>query len=242
VNGIVLWLTTYMTDTSEQFVTGVETTLPLEYCNYHGELQFNVPVDKTLRDYFPASQKGIFLDIGAYDPIRISNSYHFERNGWTVHCFEANTNLVETLKQFRANVHNVAVADCEKEEVTFHVVCTEGGGRCHTAAISAIDLDPQYVKTFGNAIQTIEKLSVPQISLQSILPSLLGSTTHIDIVSIDVEGGELKVLKGLDLTKYSVKLFVIENLFGNPTYQSYLAGFGYILDKRIDYNEYYIKV
>jgi hypothetical protein len=65
------------------------------------------------------------------------------------------------------------------------------------------------------------------------------NTFDIDIISIDVEGGELKVLKGLDLNKYKIKVFVIENVFNDPSISDYLKQYNYILDKRIDYNEYY---
>ena len=62
------------------------------YNNFHGEYQQSKYVDQTLREYFPDfNYKGIFLDIGAYEPINISNSYHFEKNNWDVYCFEANT-------------------------------------------------------------------------------------------------------------------------------------------------------
>jgi hypothetical protein len=58
-------------------------------------------------------------------------------------------------------------------------------------------------------------------------------------MSIDVEGGELKVLQGIDLNKYKIKILVIENVFKDIKIYNYLKQFGYILDKKIDYNEYY---
>jgi hypothetical protein len=51
------------------------------YSTYHGEFQNGKYVDQVLREYFPDyNYKGIFLDVGAYEPINISNSYHFEKN------------------------------------------------------------------------------------------------------------------------------------------------------------------
>jgi len=58
-------------------------------------------------------------------------------------------------------------------------------------------------------------------------------------MSIDVEGGELKVLQGIDLNKYKIKIMVIENVFNDPKIFEYLKQYGYVLDKKIDYNEYY---
>jgi hypothetical protein len=61
------------------------------YLQLHGEVQEDKPVDGWIREYFPEmSYQGTFVDIGAYEPINISNSYHFEMNGWTVWCVEGN--------------------------------------------------------------------------------------------------------------------------------------------------------
>ena len=216
--------------------------IQLTYSVYHGEEQQGKCVDQTLREYFPNFlYNGIFLDVGAYEPINISNSYHFERNGWNVICFEANTDLIPGLKEKRKNVYNYAISNESKEYIEFNVVDGCWGGGSLTAGVSAIDLDPEYVKTFGYGIKNIRKIKVPQRSLNDCLPEILNNSTNIDIMSIDVEGGELNVLKGLDLNKYTVKVFVIENVFSNKNIGEYLSSFNYILDKRIDYNEYYIK-
>ena len=217
--------------------------ISLTYPLYHGEEQQGKCVDQTLREYFPDPlYKGVFLDIGAYEPVNISNSYHFERNGWNVICFEANTQLIEGLQKERKNVYNYAISNESKEFIEFNVVDGSWGGGSLTAGISAIDLDPEYMKLFGYGIKNIRQIKVPQKSLNDCLPEILKNSTNIDIMSIDVEGGELNVLKGLDLNKYSVKVFVIENVFSNKNIGEYLSSFNYTLHKRIEYNEYYIKV
>jgi len=214
-----------------------------KYNSFYGEIQQGKHVDETLREYFPDySYKGTMLDIGAYEPINISNSYHFEKNGYNVVCFEANTSLIPILKAHRANVYNYAISYEDKDIVTFNVVHGSWGGGSLTAGISAIELDPQYLQQFHSGIRSIEQISVPQKSLNNCLPEILKGSTHIDIVSIDVEGGELNVLKGLDLYKYKVKVFVIENIYENTNIGEFLDNYGYKLDKRIEYNEYYIKL
>ena len=213
----------------------------LKYNEFHGEVQQGSAVDETLRKYFPdPSYKGIFLDIGAYEPINISNSYHFEKNDWDVYCFEGNTDRIEELKSLRKNVFNVAVADISKESISFTVVQGCWGGGSETAGLSAITLDPQYLEVFESGIKSTKVITVPQICLTDFLPTILGDKKEIDIISIDVEGGEFNVLKGLDLNTYRVKVFVIENIFSSMKILAYLDTFGYKLDKRIDYNEYYV--
>ncbi len=210
------------------------------YKEFHGEVQQGKPVDMTLREYFPNfNYKGTFLDVGAYEPINISNSYHFEKNGWDVHCFEANTLLIDELKKYRKNVYNYAIYDIDKDDVEFTAVKAGYGGGSGMGGISAVELSEDYLKTFGSSAERI-KMNVEQKTLNTVLKNIINDETEdIDIVSIDVEGGELKALKGIDFNKYKIKLMVIENAFNNKEIYEYLKQFNYVLDKRIEYNEYY---
>jgi len=211
----------------------------MKYNQFHGELQQGKCVDETIREYFPQEYVGVFFDVGAYEPINISNSYHFEKNDWGVYCFEANPLLIADLERERNNVFNYAISNEDIPSIEFNVVTAFGGGSC-MAGISAININPQYMDKFGYNIKKMEKVTVHQKSLNSILATELNNIDAIDVLSIDVEGGELNVLKGLDLNKYKPKLIVTENVFNSPDVQSYLEIYGYRLDKHIDYNQYYV--
>lgn len=210
------------------------------YNLFHGEIQKGKYVDEVLRQYFPDyNYKGIFFDIGAYEPINISNSYHFEMNGWDVYCFEANTLLIDQLKSKRKNVYNYAIYNENKEEVTFNVVKGSWGGS-EMAGISAIELDKDYLTRFSNGIKYIQQIKVQQKTLDCVLETEIQNVNEIDILSIDVEGGELNVLKGLDLVKYRPKVVLLENVFNRKDIVDYMVDSGYILDKHIDYNQYFV--
>lgn len=69
------------------------------YKTFHGEIHQGKHVDQVLREFFSDyNYKGIFLDIGAFEPIRISNSHHFYKNGWDIRAIEANPGNVTLLK------------------------------------------------------------------------------------------------------------------------------------------------
>jgi len=209
------------------------------YNLFHGEVQQGKNVDQTLREYFEDfSYKGVFFDVGAYEPINISNSYHFEKNGWDTYCFEANIERIEELKSLRKNVFNYAIADKNIDNITFNIVYTGYGGGSGTGGLSAINLDPLYLQTFGSHHET-KQIKVHQRTLNTIIETELDKINKIDILSIDVEGGELNVLKGLDLVKYSPQIICIENVFNNQDINKYLLENNYRLDKHIDYNQYY---
>lgn len=56
----------------------------------------------------------------------------------------------------------------------------------------------------------IDEISVPVRSLESILDEYLPQETHIDFLSVDVEGLDLEVLKSNNWDKYRPKVVVIE--------------------------------
>ena len=107
------------------------------------------------------------------------------------------------------------------------------------AGVSTIELDPKYLEMCRGGIRNIRQISVEQRTLNSLIERDIGNS-KIDILQIDVEGGELKVLKGLDLIKYSPKVVLVEDIFGDQQLYDYLVNNGYKLDKPISYNKYYI--
>ena len=207
------------------------------YNNFHGEIQNDKYVDQTLREYFPDyNYKGVFFDIGAFDPIEISNSYHFEKNNWDCYCFEANTELIPKLKEYRKNVFNYALYDEDKDNIEFNVV-HDGHW---TAGFSAVELSKDYERIFPGFKKTYKKINVPQKKLDTVIINEIPLLEKIDIMSLDIEGGELKMLEGFKLIeRFPPKIIVIENVDNNIMYKKYLEKLGYILDKHISYNQYY---
>lgn len=208
------------------------------YTNFHGEQIYGHFVDADLRAYFPDyTYKGVFLDIGAFEPILISNSHHFYMNGWDVHEFEANPDLIPKLKQYRKNVYNYAISDTDKDEIEFNVV--KSGPTNWTAGFSAIELNEDYNRIFPWANKTITKVKVPQ---KTILTTEAPHITKVDIVSLDIEGGELKCLYGFDLNKYKPTVFLIENVTNDKAISEYLFKYGYKLDKQVHHNQFYLRI
>ena len=209
------------------------------YSSFHGEVLEGRRVDETIRDYFPDPEyKGVFFDVGAFEPITINNSYHFERNGWDCYCFEANTGSIPLLKQHRKNVFNYAISNRDKESVTFDVVLSHHTPNW-TASFSAITVNEKYKQIFGFDNVSVSQITIPQKTLNTLIATEIPELKMIDVMSLDIEGGELDCLYGLDLNKYVPSLMVIENVDNNPQIGEYLSRFGYVLDNQIVYNQYY---
>ena len=208
-----------------------------KYEHFHGEILENQQVDSILRNYFPDyNYKGVFLDVGAFEPIRISNSYHFEKNNWDVYCFEANSSSIPLLQKYRKNVFNYAIYDKDEDNIEFNVVESNGW----TAGFSAVELSDEISNIFKCDNKHITKIKVNQRTLNTILKTELNNVKNIDILKIDIEGGELKCLRGLDFNAYRPKLIILENITNDINITKYLNANGYILDKQISYNQFYV--
>jgi FkbM family methyltransferase len=130
---------------------------------------------------------GYFVDVGAYDGIQTSNTYALELAGWDGICIEASP---------------AVAAACASNR------------RCHTVARAATATEG-YVRMRGDRIVQHGGIQVPCASLTEILRSVRAPAT-IDYLSLDIEGGELVALQGLDFDRYTVSLITVEhNLYAD---------------------------
>ncbi|MGB8546934.1 MAG: FkbM family methyltransferase [Xanthobacteraceae bacterium] len=146
-------------------------------------------------------QKGCYVDVGASLPDTDSLSYAFYRRGWRGICVEPQAygdgwNRLRPEDTFI----NAAVGE-EQGSVILHVY--DRVREVSTASPESI----AHWRQFG--FQADRSVSVPILTLNQILNDhLRGRTLHF--VSIDVEGMECEVLRGLDLKKYRPWIMVVE--------------------------------
>lgn len=151
----------------------------------------------------------IVVEVGAFDGRHLSNSYSFEMLDWNTLCIEPNSEIFNYLKQHRPNAINLnyaVVGDEKIKEIDFFIE--------DIGVLSGCNLDEEDVRrryeNRGIEYKEAKKIKVPGKTLNQILNESIPNQNEIDLVSIDVEGFELEVLKGLDLKKFNVKLFIIE--------------------------------
>lgn len=123
-----------------------KTTCNFIKTNFFGEKIDGKYVDEVLRSYFPDYHyKGVFFDVGAFEPIKISNSHHFYLHGWDVYCFEANPEKIPLLQKHRKHVFHYAISDTDTEEpIPFEIVDRDGW----TASFSSIKVSEKYKEIF----------------------------------------------------------------------------------------------
>ncbi len=151
--------------------------------------------------------KGIVVEVGAFDGVHLSNSFAFEQLGWKSVCIEPNPTIFQYLEKNRPatiNINNAIVGDENIGEIDFFA---EEIGVLSGCNYDADDVKKRY-KNRGLEYKEPDKIKVSATTLSSLFGKL--KVNAIDILSIDVEGFELEVLKGLDFNFFNVKLFIIE--------------------------------
>jgi FkbM family methyltransferase len=196
--------------------------------------------DKFIDEYFDKKEGLTFLDIGAHDGVSISNTFFLEKERkWKGICVEAQPSEFQKLKSNRnCTCVNVAVSDYNGETDFIYV---EGyanmlSGISDDYNLSHMQRIRNEVSTYGGAINTIK---VPVRTLQSILDE--HNTHEIDFCSIDTEGSEFNIIKSIDFDKTEIKVFIIENNYGEKNIEEFLLEKGYYLYKKIEWDDVFVK-
>lgn len=201
----------------------------MTYTSQHGE-------DKFMESLFPNDYIGVCVEVGAYNGISLSNTYHFEKKGWRSLCIEAIPHQYEECRKIRKESVHAAVSDKDGEDIEF-TIFNLGDNEC---AISGIEPDERLIESHKHMITGVRTINMSTQTLTTILDTY-NYPKQIDFISIDVENTELKVLQGFDFLKYDVKCFVIENNFNEPECEEYLKQYGYRKIHRLAVNDFFIK-
>ena len=211
----------------------VNVRLPNSHEQFYG--QFGE--DKYIKTLFPQDYKGTCVDVGAYNGITSSNTYHFEQNGWNCLCIEPIPEQYEKCKKIRKLVFNCCAGNVDNKEQTFHIFNLPDGNQ---SAISSLKPDEQLISDHKHLIEFTSKINVTVRTITSILDEAK-FPTEIDFMSIDTENTELDVLKGLDFNKYKINIFIIENNYNKSHCEDYLKQYGYKKFHHIEVNDFFIK-
>jgi FkbM family methyltransferase len=164
---------------------------------------------------------GIFVEAGANDGIRQSNTLYYEKyKGWTGLLIEAIPALAEQCRQNRPRclVENCALVSADYNGKTvemeyFDLMSIVKDGLGNAA-------EEQLHKEAANNILREGKkepyrVAVPARTLSQVLTA--HRINKIDLLSLDVEGYEANVLSGIDFNKHTPKFMLVETRHNKKT-------------------------
>lgn len=186
------------------------------------------PESELVWQFFGGRNDGFFLDIGANEPQKGSQTWLLEERGWRGVLIEPQARLCERLRQTRprSQVFQVACgAPDAPTEMPFFTAESPG----HSGLVkNLVDAATTYVGT--------EMVKV--MTLDAVLSE--AGSPKIDFITMDVEGTQFDVLRGFNLQRHRPKLLLMEDHLHDLKTHRHLVRAGYRLAKRTGLNNWYV--
>jgi len=155
--------------------------------------------------FFKKSEPGFFVEFGACDGIRFSNTYLLEKAfGWEGILAEPGRNWSSQLAMNRtSHIDFRCLSSDDSMEVEF--------SEDFAAEFSSLSIfTPQNLTGLKKNIK--KKYKVKTVSLNTLLLDW-NSPRVIDYISVDTEGGELEILEKFSFAQWDVQFYSIEHNF-----------------------------
>ncbi len=156
--------------------------------------------DIFILNHFKNKNNGFYIDVGCYHPLHRNNTFLLHKNGWSginIDIHQFSIDLFNYLRPDDVNL-NCAVSNSNGVTKMFY--------QKKLSQLSTIDEKQAKIAFQGN-IKTSE---IKCFTLNAILEKFKFNDKKIDLLDIDVEGADLKVLKGFSLEKFKPELICVE--------------------------------
>lgn len=151
-----------------------------------------------VRDFFQGKRGGVFLDVGAYDYMRLSNTYYLETElGWSGVAVEPQVKFAADYQRYRPRTTFIPVfaSDRSDQSVTLHIA-------------PHVDTQASSSEAVAAANHSSEHVPVSTATLDDVLDRL--GTSKIDFMSMDVELAEPTALRGFSIDRFRPALVCVE--------------------------------
>ena len=173
-------------------------------------------------EYFRKKNNGFYIDVGCYHPIHRNNTYLLHKKGWSGINIDIHQFSIDLFNYLRPDDVNLNCAISNKNEVTEMFYQKE------LSQISTIEKQQAKIAFQGN----IKKSKIQSLTLDALLEKINFTDKKLDLLDIDVEGADLKVLKGFNIEKFKPELICVEineKDIKNSEIYKYLSNFSYEL-------------
>ena len=200
--------------------------------------------NKFILNHFKETKNGKFLDVGAYDGIKLSNTYPLWKKVWHGTYIEPSAKIFERLRnniKERANFYNMAVSN--KSGITKFYDCIEDNG-----IIAVSSINPEHARSWreGHFAEREKPVKFSEYKTKTTTwNELLNSCgTNFNFINIDVEGNNTIVLNQMPfkrLDKLSMVCIEKDELNSNIEYTEIFIKNGFKFEIEINHNMIFSK-
>jgi len=182
--------------------------------------------DMILRRLFEKQKKGFYVDVGAHNPKRFSNTFFFYKNGWRGINIDAMPNSMCLFNKIRPRDINIEIPISDKKQKLNYYMFNE-------PALNTFSKEIADKRADKNDYKIISEKEMETSTLEEIFKKYLPYSQEIDFMSIDVEGLDLQVLKSNNWKQFRPKFVLVEILgssikdIANSKEYKYLSEFEY---------------
>jgi FkbM family methyltransferase len=203
-------------------IFGEDAVIAYQYSSSGEDLQLARLFSRKIR----TRNTGFYVDVGAWHPIKSSNTYLFYRHGWRGINIDARPGSMIEFQKTRSRDINVEAAISDSNDyLDYHEIGTQGD--------SMNSMSLEFLRKTGVEPFVQSSTRLKAVTLKDLLDQHLPQGTLIDFMNIDVEGWEIHVLKSNDWNRFRPRILIVEILTSNlidslssqPT--NYLAKNGY---------------
>jgi FkbM family methyltransferase len=156
--------------------------------------------DTAILNYFKDRKNGFYVDVGCYHPIHRNNTHLLHMQNWSgvnIDTSQFSIGLFNFMRPKDLN-YNCAISDKNENVKLFY--------QKELSQLSTIEKGQAEIVFQGN----IKEKEIKAFTLDEILSRDKYKNSKIDLLDIDVEGADLKVLRGLSFEKFKPELVCVE--------------------------------
>ena len=159
--------------------------------------------DLFINEFFKDKLNGKYVDLGAFHPMRLNNTYLLHKKGWSGTNVDLNPISIDLFKIARKKDVNICCLISNETDVQKDVYIHHDWSADNTVVLDNNSED-----------KTNEKRRMNCRNFESLI------THKFDFLNIDLEGHDYEVLKTINLKKYNPKLICVEILENSKDYHN----------------------
>ena len=179
--------------------------------------------DLFIAEFFANQKEGKYVDLGAFHPMRLSNTYLLFKKGWSGTNVDLNPITIDLFDLARKNDNNICCLMAGKENLLKDVYFEDWSA--------------------ANSITSNENLSEKKQMKTRTFESLIYK--DFDFLNIDLEGHDYEILQTIDFKKFNPKLIcieILENSSDKENIFNFLKQYNYSFIKNLGPSYFFRKV